>query len=226
MLNKYPIRGLHGRVVHELGLRIVSGALEVGEQLPPEAELSEVLDVSRSVLREAVKVLVAKGLVEIRPRTGTRVLPIERWHIMDPDVLGWRYEANPTLNELRDLMTLREIIEPAATGLAAKHRTQGELALIESAYLSMTEAAPGSDQFVAADLDFHNAIFDASGSQLLNHLNRAVSKAMSHIRPLHSSDPSQSEQTMRQHKLILDSIETRRAETAQDAALILVRGAR
>jgi DNA-binding FadR family transcriptional regulator len=89
----YPGRGLHGRVIRELGLRIVGGALPPGSSLPNEDELGAELGVSRTVVREAVKVLLAKGLVEVRPRTGTRVRPRRSWHLLDPDVVAWQFQS-------------------------------------------------------------------------------------------------------------------------------------
>ena len=90
----YPRRGLHGEVVHSIGLRIVSGDILPGEPLPPEDELVGDLSVSRTVVREAVRVLAEKGLVEARPKTGTRVRPRSDWNIGDPDVLSWRLETS------------------------------------------------------------------------------------------------------------------------------------
>ena len=86
----YPRRGLHGEVVHTIGLQIVGGSIQPGDPLPPEDELTSNLAVSRTVLREAVRVLAAKGLVEARPKIGTRVRARSEWNILDPDVLSWR----------------------------------------------------------------------------------------------------------------------------------------
>src|SRR5919108_4693168 len=109
----YPRRGLHGAVVHEIGVRIVRGELEPGDTLPENGLLDE-SGVSRTVLREAIKVLAAKRLVESRPKTGTRVLPRGDWNLLDPDVLAWQLEAGPNRRFLRDMLELRRLIEPAA----------------------------------------------------------------------------------------------------------------
>src|ERR1041384_698122 len=92
----YPRRGLHGAVVHDIGVRIVRGDLQPGDPLPTEEELGSQLAVSRTVLREAVKVLAAKRLVDSRPKTGTRVLDRSDWNLLDPDVLAWQFEAGAT----------------------------------------------------------------------------------------------------------------------------------
>src|SRR5207247_3167418 len=123
----YPRRGLHGAVVHDLGLRIVQGELEAGESLPTEEELSSELTASRTVLREAIKVLAAKRLVESRPKTGTRVRQRAEWNLLDPDVLAWQLEAGPDRRFLEDTLELRGLIEPAAARLAAVRANEGEI---------------------------------------------------------------------------------------------------
>src|SRR4051812_45996852 len=103
----YPRRGLHGAVVHDIGVRILRGDLRPGDVLPAEEELGGELGVSRTVLREAIKVLAAKRLVESRPKTGTRVLPRGEWNLIDPDVLAWRLEADPDEQFFADVNELR-----------------------------------------------------------------------------------------------------------------------
>src|SRR5438046_5262201 len=124
----YPRRGLHGAVVHDIGLRIVQGELEAGDPLPTEDELSGELSVSRTVLREAIKVLAAKRLVESRPKTGTRVRQRAEWNLLDPDVLAWQLEAGPSPQFLEDTVELRAIIEPAAARLPAEPATDEQIA--------------------------------------------------------------------------------------------------
>src|SRR5262249_56146540 len=108
----YPLRGQHGRVVHTMGTRIAGGDLAPGEPLPTEEQLVGELGVGRSALREAMKVLGGKGLVESRTRAGTRVRPREAWHLMDPDVLGWPYRTAPTLPDLEALAPLPPPVQP------------------------------------------------------------------------------------------------------------------
>ena len=127
----YPRRGLHGEVVYTIGRRIVSGELKPGDPLPPEEELTADFDASRTVLREAVRVLAAKGLVEARPKTGTRVRPREEWNILDPDVLSWRVVGAAHDPQLYAEMTeVRLAIEPIATRLAATRMTDDELTAV------------------------------------------------------------------------------------------------
>src|SRR5262245_53262579 len=103
----YPRRGLHGALVHQIGGQILRGEVRPGEVLPTEEELGGELRVSRTVLREAIKVLAAKGLVESRPKTGTRVRPRWAWNLLDPDVLAWRLETSPDRQFFQDISEIR-----------------------------------------------------------------------------------------------------------------------
>ena len=117
----------HGRIVSELGLAIVGGELQPGDKLPPEAQLLERYEISRPVLREAVRVLVAKGLVVSRQRAGAIVRPRNEWHLLDPDVLYWLIQAQPQRDFVQTLLEVRQIFEPAAAALAARAATDEQL---------------------------------------------------------------------------------------------------
>src|SRR5438094_7850809 len=123
----YPRRGLHGELVHDIGVRILGGELEPGAQLPTDGDATGEM-VSRTVVREAIKVLAAKGLVEARPKTGTQVRERRYWNLMDPDVLAWRLEANPGDDFFVDVFELRRLMEPAAARLAAGRASSQEVA--------------------------------------------------------------------------------------------------
>src|SRR5262245_38015854 len=123
----YPRRGLHGEVVHTIGLRILRGDLQPGDPLPGDEELRLDHSVSRTVLREAVKVLAAKGLVHARPKTGTRVSPRSRWNVVDPDVLAWRIEAGPDSELYSEVTEMRLAIEPQAARLTATRASSEEI---------------------------------------------------------------------------------------------------
>ena len=113
---------MHGRIVRELGLRILSGDLAPGDRLPAESELIVKYEVSRPVLREAVRVLVAKGLVLSRQRAGAIVRPRNEWHLLDPDVLYWMIQTRPAPEFVQTLMGMRRVFEPGAAALAAHGR--------------------------------------------------------------------------------------------------------
>src|SRR3989454_2680192 len=132
----YPRRGLHGALVHNIGVQILAGELEPGDPLPEE-QLSKTFEVSRTVLREVIKVLAAKGLVESRPKTGTRVRPRHEWNILDPDVLAWQQDGAVDDALLRKLTEVRRIIEPAAAELAAARADAQDVAALEDAFQQM-----------------------------------------------------------------------------------------
>ena len=116
---------LHDHAVFDLGIAIVSGRLPEGVPFP-EAEIGKMLGVSRTVVREATKVLAAKGLLRSRPRVGTVPLPRDSWDVLDPEVLGWMLEHGPIADVIRDVSEVRMIIEPAAARLAAMRRSAEE----------------------------------------------------------------------------------------------------
>ncbi|HWU80722.1 MAG TPA: GntR family transcriptional regulator, partial [Caulobacter sp.] len=113
---------IHGSIARALGIAIVSGQHQPGDVLNNEIDASEKLHVSRSAYREAIRILAAKGLVESRPKTGTRVSPRNRWSLLDPEVLAWFFESEPSEGFLQELYELRMIVEPAAAALAAERR--------------------------------------------------------------------------------------------------------
>src|SRR5581483_6751937 len=162
----YPRRGLHGAVVHDIGVRIVSGELKPGDSLPMEDGLAGGADVSRTVVREAIKVLAAKRLVESRPKTGTRVRPRSDWNLLDPDVLAWQLEAGPTREFLEHALELRRMIEPGAARLAAERATDDEITALEEAHAAMTEAND-LDAWIAPDVLFHSIVLRAARNELL-----------------------------------------------------------
>jgi DNA-binding FadR family transcriptional regulator len=182
MIEQRPLRlgrrGLHRDVVDALGLRIVRGDLRPGETIPNEADLSRELEVSRTVLREAIKVLASKGLVEVRPRTGTRVLPRTNWELIDPDVLHWQFVNGATEDLLREISEVRLAIEPAAAGLAAVKRDDEDLHELQLLLGAMTAALGDPARYVEADIRFHGAILHATHNLLLSKLAATVREAL------------------------------------------------
>jgi DNA-binding FadR family transcriptional regulator len=176
-----PRRGLHGRTVDELGRRVVSGQWAAGTPLPTEDELAVALGVSRTVVREAIKVLQAKGLVEVRPKTGTRVRPRRAWHLLDADVVSWLFtgfDRGEPATDLRELYEVRATIETAAARLAAGRRTEEQLAEIEANERRVEAAWAEPLARRAADLDFHGAVVDAAQNSFLSHVNSLVRIAL------------------------------------------------
>ncbi len=176
--DKTPRRlSLHHHVVQELGERIVRGELKQGELLPSEEVLATRMSVSRTALREAIKVLSAKGLIESRPKIGTRIRAERYWSQLDADVLAWRCASMPTHEFSQTLMQMREIIEPAAAALAAQFGSVQQVEDIELAYRAMEDAA-NIDQWIVADVAFHEAILLATNNPLLGSLFAVIQTAL------------------------------------------------
>ena len=164
--------------MHAIGRRIVSGEIQPGEQLPTPARVRA----SRGVVREAVKVLAAKGLVVSRPKTGTRVRPPESWNLLDPDVLAWRQEGLPPGAFLAKLTEVRLLIEPGAAELAARRAGPAQLAALQAALRDMRDALdlspPDYEAYNEADIRFHRAIVQACDNEVLEQMGAIVNTTL------------------------------------------------
>ena len=160
---------LHDQITRYLAIQILQGKLRDGAPgFSSETELSAYLKVSRTALRESIKVLAAKGLMEVRPKIGIRIRPREEWNLMDPDLLAWRGEAG-VVDDLfvRNLCEVRLIVETAACELAAIRGSEEDIAQIKEAYRRAESVAYDSLAYGEADIDFHNTIFSACDNELL-----------------------------------------------------------
>jgi len=217
-------RTMHGQVVQAIGLDVVTGRFAPGTPLPTEPALCEELGVSRGALREAVKALAAKGLVELRPRTGTRVRPQSEWNLLDSDVLMWLREADRDAL-ITHLTEVRELIEPGAAAFAAVRATKRERADLLSAYEAMENAAANleSRRFTDADVQFHQVLLRLSHNPLLAALNRPLELALHTTFETTASVPGAINQTLPLHYQILDAILNADAEGAQSAMRHLIK---
>lgn len=209
-------RSLHGHVVRELGKRIVVGDLRPGDVLPREEVLAESMDVSRTALREALKVLSAKGLIESRPKTGTRVRPKDAWNQLDADVLSWRCASMPTDDFIEKLVEMREIIEPAAAAAAARRRTAAQLSRLDLAYRDMA-AARDPDEWAVADLSFHDAVLQATGNELLISLFSVIESALGMFFVLSAKTAGDFKYSLPHHLKVLEAIRRHQPEVARKA---------
>ena len=178
----YPRRGLHGHVVDELGRRVVGGRWAPGAPLPNEDDLVAELGVSRTVVRESIKVLQAKGLVEVRPKTGTRVRPRRAWHLLDPDVVGWLFADLERGDDLRrSTRAARGAGDDRGGGGAAGRRApHGRANWPRSRPTSDASRRHGPSRWPerAADLDFHGAVVEAAHNSLLSHVSALIRVAL------------------------------------------------
>jgi DNA-binding FadR family transcriptional regulator len=222
-IHTYSQRSLHGQVAHDIGERILRGDLSPGEVLPNEADFSIRLKVSRTALREAIKVLAAKGLVESRPKTGTRVRARHDWNLLDPDVLAWQLAAGPVDRFVRDLMELRQIIEPQAAAIAARQARAPEIRAIEDAYRDMEKSADRPEHWAEHDIRFHRAILLATGNELLRPLAATIEAALAAGFRLAGLMPVDArELSLPLHKAMLDAIKKRNPEAARAATVKLL----
>lgn len=158
-------RNLTQQLTHELGKAIVQGKYAVNAAFPTEAELSARFDISRSVTREAVKMLTAKGLVSSRPRKGIRVQPAAQWNMFDNDVLRWTLSVKPSLQLHKEFTQLRAAMEPEAVALAAASATTAQLRALELALQRIESAARGEDDPFEADVEFHIRLLEATNNR-------------------------------------------------------------
>lgn len=197
---------LHGSIARDLGVLIVSGRYKPGELLNGEIAASDRLQVSRGAYREAVRILAAKGLVESRPKVGTRVSQPGRWHLLDPDVLSWIFEFEPGEKVLKDLFELRKIVEPEAAALAALRRTDEDVDAMASALDGMATHTLAVDAGRLADQEFHSALLRASGNAFIVSLTSGVAAAISWTTLFKQRDNPLSRDPVPDHKSVYDAV--------------------
>lgn len=218
-------RGLHREIVDALGQRIVRGDYQPGEVLPNEADLGVTLAVSRTVVREAIKVLAAKGLVDSRPKRGTRVLDRTSWSLIDPDVLSWQVEVGADRALFRDLSEVRSIIEPHAAGLAALRRTPEEAARLGALVDDLEAAADDPENYIPTDLALHAAILQATHNELLARMTGTIAVALAASRRITVQAAGGPRSAMGLHREVVDAIDIGDTEEATRTMAALVAGA-
>ena len=207
---------LRDKVASRLAKQILSGAYSQGALLPTEAQLGAEFKVSRTALREAVRTLAAKGLVESRQRAGTRVLASDDWNRLDTDVLRWMGEIEPDLDFVRGLTEARQILEPAAAEMAAKRATARNLAAIEEAYDAMCAAKlTDLDACARADVAFHVAILRASRNPVLANLGNVIGAALMNAFRLTTSASVNYRKTLAAHGEVFEAIRMRQPDVAR-----------
>jgi DNA-binding FadR family transcriptional regulator len=219
-------RSIHGQTAHEIGRRILRGDFAPGAVLPNETAFSAELKISRTALREAIKVLAAKGLVDSRPKIGTRVRPRRLWNMLDPDVLAWSFLAGDTKRHAIALTELRCILEPAAAALAAERATPEDLAAIAEAYDEMAAAGEDVEAAIGPDLHFHQAILTATGNEFMAPLGYLIESALLASFKLSSSFPGARTNSLPRHLAVLERLRQHDAGGAHAAMLGLLQETR
>lgn len=210
-------RSLPAQVARRLGLRIVSGEYAAGAAIPVGEMLSAEFGVGRSVQREAVKVLVAKGLLDARPRRGTLVRPKSEWNLLDPDVLLWHYEAAPREEFLGYLWEVRWMVEPRAAATAARRAGEAHLEAIRQAYEGMCTIPPGEAAHLEADLAFHTGLLRATENPFLGALGAAIETALRMSLELSSGAAQDYQAALHMHGRVLEAVAAGRPEAAEAA---------
>jgi DNA-binding FadR family transcriptional regulator len=219
------IKNVHGNTVDLLGEAIVAGRYAVGAVIPPEPLLGEELGVSRTVVREAVKSLIAKGLVSTGPKVGTRVLSEDQWNWFDPDVIAWQSKAGLTADFLRDLQDMRRVIEPAAVRLAAVRATDKDIAEVEAAFEGMRRAVEEGGDYVTYDLRFHQGLLKACRNRMLVQMSKALSALLRTSFEISTSRKDGPRSSLPLHRAVLDAVIARNPGRAERAILVLIDGA-
>lgn len=208
------LRGLHAQTVETLGSRIVRGYYEPGQPLLPD-ELEDEFGISKTVLREALRVLAAKGLVDARQKRGTVVQARAAWSLLDADLLRWQ-GGQPDAAFFANLAEVRAIVEPAGARLAAERRTEADLADLRAALDRMAKAGTDAPAVVAADLAFHQALLDAAHNELLSRMEVVIEAGLrARDTVVHSGEHWPDSVPV--HRAILDAIEAGNGSAAEKA---------
>ena len=220
------IKNVHGNTVDHIGEAIVAGRYGVGASIPPEPVLCLELGVSRTVVREAVKSLIAKGLMTTGPKVGTRVLSEEHWNWFDPDVIIWQSKAGLTPEFLRDLQDLRRVVEPAAMRLTAERATAKDIAEVEVAYAGMKRAVEDGGDYVTFDLRFHQGLLRACGNRMLVQMSKALGALLRTSFEISTRRKDGPRNSLPLHREVLDAVIAHDPDRAEKAIRVLIDGAR
>lgn len=206
------------RVVEQLGRAIVSGEYPPETMIPLDPDISEMFDVSRTVVREAKKTLIAKGLIQSKAKVGTHVRAVSEWNMFDPDVLRWHAALKNARPFLEELFEIRLIFEPAAAGKAAKRATDAECAALARL---CDDLATGKDRaaVAVADLEFHKMILKLSGNRFLQSLGDLVQAALYSlfIAEANERNDQETHDFVERHRAIVTAITAGDADGAQSA---------
>ena len=226
-MSGYAGRGVHGQTVEAIAHRVLSGRIGEGETLDLGALQAE-LGVSLTALRESLKVLAAKGMVDARQKRGTFVRPRTDWHLLDADVLRWQFEsaegsaAGPGSSLLRDLGEVRGIVEPASVRLAAERRTQADLDALDAALDAMARASEGGPDAIDADLAFHGALLAATHNEMLESMESVIATGLAFRDRLVHASGHRPEDPVPNHAAVLEAVRAQDPDAAEAAMRTLL----
>lgn len=213
---------VHAATVDRLGAWIASGVVPPGQPLKVEAQLCEEFGVSRTVVREAIKTLVAKGMLEVGPKVGTRVLPVRGWNLFDPQVVGWLADKGLPENFVMDLLDLRRAIEPMAVRWACERASPAQILAIEQAYERLAASMDDKDTYNQADQEFHEAVLAASHNQFIEQMLPALGALLAISFEVSSAVPDELGKTLPLHRELAQAIATRDSARGVWACMSLI----
>ena len=219
-MTEHRPRGLHGQTVEALASRILADEWGEGSVLDLPA-LRQELDISLTALREALKVLAAKGMIDARQKRGTFVQPRERWNMLDADVMRWQTAAVEDPNLLEELTEVRAVVEPAAARIAAERASEEDVEALRAALADMAAAGDDVEASVHADLIFHRRLMAATHNNFLVQVERIIAIGLAaRDKVVHSAGPS--DDPVPSHREVFDAIAGREPAAAEAAMLALV----
>ena len=227
--NLKQISGLTGslasQVSRELGRRIVAGVYQENDLVEDENTLSNRYQVSRSVVRDAVKILVGKGLLEVRRGIGTRVKPRIEWVLLDDDVLAWHQSGPFRLDFFNKLMEIRLIIEPNAARWASERGSDEKIMQIELAQKKMEDEKGSIEDFIIADAQFHQSIIRAANNEILESMEGVIFSALLNSIRITNKDPRDNSDSIPFHSEVTHAIVNRNPGLAEENMKKLLRDA-
>ena len=212
----------HIKISRDLGVAIVTGTYEPGSVLPGEIEIADQFGVSRSVVREALRMLSARGLIQSRPKVGTRVKDRESWNLLDPILLEWMFESTPSKKFVRNLFELRMIVEPAAAELAAQKKTARHLATMGHAVEQMARHKLHTSEGQLADQEFHAAILDATDNELMINLSASIGAAVRWTTFFKFRNSKKPRDPIDEHRALFEAIATGDTQRARQVTIDLI----
>ncbi|WP_153100476.1 FadR/GntR family transcriptional regulator [Paraburkholderia hayleyella] len=198
---------------------IVEG--EYGTTLPPQDVLSKAFGVSRTVMREALSMLLVRDMLDVRPKTGTRIRPMHEWRMIDDSVVSWRFGARPDTQLVRDAAEFRRLLEPQAAALAAMRATPADIAAIRTAFTALNKTPPSDASHHAAYALVHTRIVAASGNQIFQQMTVLIQGALSMAANQAGPSALPWEHVLKAHERLIDAIERHDSQAAYAASLAL-----
>jgi DNA-binding FadR family transcriptional regulator len=213
---------IHDHAAFRLGAAIVSGQYPPGSRLPNEVESAEKLGICRSSYREATRILTAKGLLISRPKIGTVISPRSAWSQLDPDVLAWTFLSGPTEDYINDLFELRMVVEPAAASIAARKRSEDQVAIMADCLDVMRSETLATEDGRAADRLFHTTILEATGNEIMMSLSSGIGAAARWATAFKQRNRALPRDPLPDHVRVWEAIRTQDADAARSAAITLL----